>query len=81
MLFVIDLRLVPMQGFLRKREVAEFVSGAMAGAMTKAVLAPLETIRYLLYFPPYICLFTVLNLALAHFRLYQMISELVICRI
>ncbi|GJN15710.1 hypothetical protein PR202_gb02647 [Eleusine coracana subsp. coracana] len=31
--------------FLRKREVAEFVSGAMAGAMTKAVLAPLETIR------------------------------------
>jgi len=36
-----------MQTFLRNREVAEFVSGAMAGAMTKAVLAPLETIRYL----------------------------------
>ncbi|CAM0911969.1 unnamed protein product [Alopecurus aequalis] len=31
--------------FLRRREIAEFVSGAMAGAMTKAVLAPLETIR------------------------------------
>ena len=36
-----------MQTFLRNREVAEFVSGAMAGAMTKAVLAPRETIRYL----------------------------------
>jgi len=34
-----------MQTFLRNREVAEFVSGALAGAMTKAVLAPLETIR------------------------------------
>jgi hypothetical protein len=43
-----------MQTLLRKREAAEFVSGAMAGAMTKAVLAPLETIRYLLHFPPYI---------------------------
>ncbi|KAL6646188.1 hypothetical protein ACP70R_017796 [Stipagrostis hirtigluma subsp. patula] len=31
--------------FLRNREVAEFVSGALAGAMAKAVLAPLETIR------------------------------------
>ncbi|XP_035539753.1 probable mitochondrial adenine nucleotide transporter BTL1 isoform X2 [Juglans regia] len=31
--------------FLRTREVGEFVSGALAGAMTKAVLAPLETIR------------------------------------
>ncbi|MED6107274.1 hypothetical protein PIB30_012672 [Stylosanthes scabra] len=31
--------------FLGTREVAEFVSGALAGAMTKAVLAPLETIR------------------------------------
>ncbi|XBI37592.1 hypothetical protein VPH35_122854 [Triticum aestivum] len=30
---------------LRRREIAEFVSGAMAGTMTKAVLAPLETIR------------------------------------
>ncbi|WOK94075.1 putative mitochondrial adenine nucleotide transporter BTL1 [Canna indica] len=29
----------------RSREVCEFVSGALAGAMTKAVLAPLETIR------------------------------------
>ncbi|RWW19732.1 hypothetical protein BHE74_00003661 [Ensete ventricosum] len=28
-----------------RREVGEFVSGALAGAMTKAVLAPLETIR------------------------------------
>ncbi|KAL4205318.1 hypothetical protein AMTRI_Chr01g136680 [Amborella trichopoda] len=34
-----------MKGFLKNREVAEFVSGALAGAMTKAVLAPLETIR------------------------------------
>jgi hypothetical protein len=34
-----------IQGFLRTREVGEFVSGALAGAMTKAVLAPLETIR------------------------------------
>ncbi|KAK3035530.1 hypothetical protein RJ639_034735 [Escallonia herrerae] len=31
--------------FLRTREVGEFLSGALAGAMTKAVLAPLETIR------------------------------------
>ncbi|XP_061355954.1 probable mitochondrial adenine nucleotide transporter BTL1 [Gastrolobium bilobum] len=31
--------------FLGTREVAEFVSGALAGAMTKALLAPLETIR------------------------------------
>ncbi|URE13489.1 protein brittle-1, chloroplastic [Musa troglodytarum] len=31
--------------FFRSREVGEFVSGALAGAMTKAVLAPLETIR------------------------------------
>ncbi|KAJ4963225.1 hypothetical protein NE237_023164 [Protea cynaroides] len=30
---------------MRTREVREFVSGALAGAMTKAVLAPLETIR------------------------------------
>jgi hypothetical protein len=39
-----------MQTFLGRREIAEFVSGAMAGAMTKAVLAPLETIRYSIYF-------------------------------
>ncbi|XP_008798147.1 probable mitochondrial adenine nucleotide transporter BTL1 isoform X3 [Phoenix dactylifera] len=31
--------------FFRRREVAEFVSGALAGSMTKAILAPLETIR------------------------------------
>ncbi|KAK6911194.1 Mitochondrial substrate/solute carrier [Dillenia turbinata] len=30
--------------FFKTREVGEFVSGALAGAMTKAVLAPLETI-------------------------------------
>ncbi|PRQ51870.1 putative mitochondrial carrier protein [Rosa chinensis] len=35
----------PIRGFLRTREVGEFLSGALAGAMTKAVLAPLETIR------------------------------------
>lgn len=34
-----------IQNFLGTREVGEFVSGALAGAMTKAVLAPLETIR------------------------------------
>ncbi|GAB4849931.1 hypothetical protein Ancab_029231 [Ancistrocladus abbreviatus] len=34
-----------VKGFLRSREVGEFLSGAMAGAMTKAILAPLETIR------------------------------------
>ncbi|XP_008801407.1 probable mitochondrial adenine nucleotide transporter BTL1 [Phoenix dactylifera] len=33
------------KSFFRTREVGEFVSGALAGAMTKAVLAPLETIR------------------------------------
>lgn len=33
------------QDFLDKREVREFMSGALAGAMTKAILAPLETIR------------------------------------
>ncbi|XP_057453989.1 probable mitochondrial adenine nucleotide transporter BTL1 [Lotus japonicus] len=31
--------------FLGSREVREFISGALAGAMTKAILAPLETIR------------------------------------
>ncbi|KAL8122771.1 putative mitochondrial adenine nucleotide transporter BTL1 isoform X2 [Apium graveolens] len=35
----------PIKQFLRTREVGEFLSGALAGAMTKAVLAPLETIR------------------------------------
>ncbi|XP_019054001.1 PREDICTED: probable mitochondrial adenine nucleotide transporter BTL1 isoform X3 [Nelumbo nucifera] len=34
-----------LKNFLRIREVGEFVSGALAGAMAKAVLAPLETIR------------------------------------
>ncbi|KAJ8770859.1 hypothetical protein K2173_021774 [Erythroxylum novogranatense] len=34
-----------LKGFLRTREVGEFLSGALAGAMTKVVLAPLETIR------------------------------------
>lgn len=33
------------QDFIRTREVGEFLSGALAGAMAKAVLAPLETIR------------------------------------
>ncbi|TVU05120.1 hypothetical protein EJB05_48271 [Eragrostis curvula] len=45
----LDVRLpdvgAAFRNFLRNREVAEFVSGAMAGAMAKAVLAPLETIR------------------------------------
>ncbi|MCD7466944.1 hypothetical protein HAX54_004046 [Datura stramonium] len=34
-----------MIDFIRTREVGEFLSGALAGAMTKAFLAPLETIR------------------------------------
>ncbi|KAI4326206.1 hypothetical protein MLD38_031543 [Melastoma candidum] len=39
-----DLRHV-LKDFAISREVGEFLSGALAGAMTKAVLAPLETIR------------------------------------
>lgn len=35
----------PIKGLLKTREAGEFLSGALAGAMTKAVLAPLETIR------------------------------------
>ncbi|KAL8242776.1 hypothetical protein R6Q59_013078 [Mikania micrantha] len=35
----------PIAKFAKTREVGEFLSGALAGAMTKAVLAPLETIR------------------------------------
>ncbi|PKA58132.1 putative mitochondrial adenine nucleotide transporter BTL1 [Apostasia shenzhenica] len=34
-----------MRNIVKSREVGEFLSGALAGAMTKAVLAPLETIR------------------------------------
>ncbi|KAL8458905.1 hypothetical protein ACS0TY_035577 [Phlomoides rotata] len=34
-----------LQDFSKTREVREFLSGALAGAMTKAILAPLETIR------------------------------------
>lgn len=30
---------------MKSREAGEFLSGALSGAMTKAVLAPLETIR------------------------------------
>ncbi|KAK8967608.1 hypothetical protein KSP40_PGU011613 [Platanthera guangdongensis] len=45
----VELRLPDVGQALRKfvscREVGEFLSGALAGAMTKAVLAPLETIR------------------------------------
>ncbi|KAL3632174.1 hypothetical protein CASFOL_025158 [Castilleja foliolosa] len=33
------------QDLVKTREVGEFLSGALAGAMTKAILAPLETIR------------------------------------
>ncbi|KAL5758802.1 hypothetical protein ACOSP7_021413 [Xanthoceras sorbifolium] len=36
---------VAIKDILRTREAGEFLSGALAGAMTKAVLAPLETIR------------------------------------
>lgn len=34
-----------LKDFFRTREVGEFLSGALAGAMTKAILAPLETVR------------------------------------
>lgn len=34
-----------LRNFVSSREVGEFLSGALAGAMTKAVLGPLETIR------------------------------------
>eukprot|EP00256_Glycine_max_P036025 XP_006582923.1 uncharacterized protein LOC100795558 isoform X2 [Glycine max] len=36
---------IAFQNFLGSREVREFISGALAGAMAKAILAPLETIR------------------------------------
>ncbi|CAJ1951488.1 unnamed protein product [Sphenostylis stenocarpa] len=39
-----QFRLPPLTNFL-SREAREFISGALAGAMTKAILAPLETIR------------------------------------
>jgi len=39
----------PFQNFLGSREAREFFSGALAGAMTKAILAPLETIRFALF--------------------------------
>lgn len=35
----------PIKNFIRTREVGEFISGALSGAMAKAILAPLETIR------------------------------------
>ncbi|KAJ0950775.1 hypothetical protein HanPSC8_Chr02g0052151 [Helianthus annuus] len=37
----------PIAKFAKTREAGEFLSGALAGAMTKAVLAPLETIWFL----------------------------------
>lgn len=40
-----------VQDFFKSREAREFLSGALAGAMTKAVLAPLETIRSILLHP------------------------------
>ncbi|KAJ6727601.1 MITOCHONDRIAL ADENINE NUCLEOTIDE TRANSPORTER BTL1-RELATED [Salix purpurea] len=39
-----DLKLA-FRDLMRSREAGEFLSGALSGAMTKAVLAPLETIR------------------------------------
>ena len=41
------LSVLLIQDFFKSREAREFLSGALAGAMTKAVLAPLETIRFL----------------------------------
>ncbi|KOM27210.1 hypothetical protein LR48_Vigan406s002000 [Vigna angularis] len=43
--FDFQFRLPPLPNFLGSREAREFFSGALAGAMTKAILAPLETIR------------------------------------
>ncbi|WVZ25506.1 hypothetical protein V8G54_004050 [Vigna mungo] len=43
--FDFHFRLPPLPNFLGSREAREFFSGALAGAMTKAILAPLETIR------------------------------------
>ncbi|XP_027905550.1 probable mitochondrial adenine nucleotide transporter BTL1 [Vigna unguiculata] len=43
--FDFQIRLPPLPNFLGSREAREFFSGALAGAMTKAILAPLETIR------------------------------------
>ncbi|KAG5000964.1 hypothetical protein JHK87_022036 [Glycine soja] len=40
-----DFQFPPITNFLGSREVREFISGALSGAMTKAILAPLETIR------------------------------------
>lgn len=51
-----------LQEFSRTREVREFLSGALAGAMTKAVLAPLETIRLVLLFYQ---LFKIISLVIA----------------
>ncbi|KAF7135425.1 hypothetical protein RHSIM_Rhsim08G0250800 [Rhododendron simsii] len=42
---LLSMPLLLPKDILRTREVGEFLSGALAGAMTKAVLAPLETIR------------------------------------
>ena len=52
-----------IQDFMRTREVGEFISGALAGAMTKAVLAPLETIR--LTFDLFVCDFQLLHKGLS----------------
>lgn len=43
--FAFQFQLPPLPNLLVSREVREFISGALAGAMTKAILAPLETIR------------------------------------
>ncbi|XP_065864206.1 probable mitochondrial adenine nucleotide transporter BTL1 isoform X2 [Euphorbia lathyris] len=43
--FHLRFQLPDLRGLVKNREVGEFLSGALAGAMTKAVLAPLETIR------------------------------------
>ncbi|KAF3327082.1 mitochondrial adenine nucleotide transporter BTL1 [Carex littledalei] len=40
-----DVQSALRKAFSGRREAAEFVSGALAGAMAKAVLAPLETVR------------------------------------
>ena len=68
--------LIVIQDFLRTREVGEFLSGALAGAMSKAVIAPLETIRLaehvLLYgFIYYFAEFLPLPLYLIVMFLYQ----------
>ena len=54
--FYMLLRKKNLQVFMLSRQVREFLSGALAGAMTKAVLAPLETIRWAFFTASTFCI-------------------------